>query len=116
AAQFYEKVFDLERVGRDDLSIGSAVYLTDGEVNLALLNITSDKVAGDMANHVGAHHFGFQVDDLEATQKRIEEAGGTFFFDFGGSKESANFEKKFKDAEGVDFDISLKGWIGTAGN
>src|SRR6185295_11426727 len=40
AAEFYAKVFDLERVGREDLEIGSAIYMTDGVINLALLNFT----------------------------------------------------------------------------
>jgi catechol 2,3-dioxygenase-like lactoylglutathione lyase family enzyme len=38
AAEFYAKVFDLKRVGREDLEIGSAIYMTDGVINLALLN------------------------------------------------------------------------------
>ena len=38
AAAFYQDVFDLKRVGREDLDLGSAVYMTDGVINLALLN------------------------------------------------------------------------------
>ncbi len=38
SAQFYESVFDLKRVGREDLEFASAIYLSDGVVNLALLN------------------------------------------------------------------------------
>jgi hypothetical protein len=38
AARFYETVFDLKRVGREDLDIGSAIYMSDGVINLALLN------------------------------------------------------------------------------
>ena len=35
AAEFYAKVFDLKRVGREDLEIGSAIYMTDGEIGRA---------------------------------------------------------------------------------
>src|SRR5262249_35195568 len=38
AAEFYANVFDLKRIGREDLDIGSAVYMSDGVINLALLN------------------------------------------------------------------------------
>ena len=120
AAQFYANVFDLKRVGREDLEIGSAIYMTDGVINLALLNFTGK--AGSKASDlkegtafVGAHHFGFQVDDLAAAQKRIEAAGGTFFFDLGNDAEKENFERKFKDPDGVIFDISKHGWQGTDG-
>ncbi len=107
SAGFYEKVFDLKRVGREDLEMGSGIYLSDGVINLALLKYKADTASG-------AHHFGFQVDDLEAARKRIEAAGGTFFFTLGDTKDQANFEMKFKDPEGVIFDISEKGWVGTA--
>jgi predicted enzyme related to lactoylglutathione lyase len=117
AAKFYETVFELKRIAREDLDIGSAVYMSDGVINLALLNFSTG--AGSKASDlkdpkafVGAHHFGFQVDDLVETQKRIEENGGKFFFDLGDERHG-NFERKFKDPDGVIFDISAGGWQGT---
>ena len=119
AAAFYETVFELTRAGREDLDIGSAIYLTDGVINLALLNFSAGPgaKASDMADprgFVGAHHFGFQVDDLAEAQRRIERAGGTVFFDLGDERHG-NFERKFKDPDGVIFDISQRGWVGTDG-
>ncbi len=38
AATFYQAVFDLKLIGREDLEIGSAIYMSDGVINLALLN------------------------------------------------------------------------------
>ena len=38
AAAFYQSVFDLKRIAREDLEIGSAIYMSDGVINLALLN------------------------------------------------------------------------------
>lgn len=117
SAQFYETVFELKRVGREDLEFASAVYLSDGVINLALLNYRGERGSGlkDAKSFVGAHHFGFQVDDIAATQKRIEAAGGQFFFDLGEDQEKENFERKFKDPDGIIFDISRKGWLGASG-
>src|SRR5215469_670948 len=116
SAQFYESVFNLKRVGREDLEFASAIYLSDGVVNLALLNYRGERGSGlkDAKNFVGAHHFGFQVEDIAETQKRIEAAGGKFFFDLGEERHG-NFERKFKDPDGVIFDISKHGWQGTDG-
>jgi predicted enzyme related to lactoylglutathione lyase len=115
SAAFYEGVFDLKRVGQETLDFASAIYLTDGVINLALLNYHGKRGSGldDAKNFVGAHHFGFQVEDIAATQKRIEAAGGKFFFDLGSDQEKENFERKFKDPDGIIFDISKKGWQGT---
>jgi len=117
AAEFYEKVFEMKRVGEETLEIGSAIYMSDGVINMALLNFAGSK-GNDLKvpkNAVGANHFGFQVDDLADTQRRIEEAGGAFFFDLGDERHG-NFERKFKDPDGVVFDISAHGWVGTDGH
>ena len=114
SANFYEEVFGLQRHGREDLPIGSALYLSDGVVNLALLKFsgTQGNDLSDPKNAVGSNHFGFQVDDLKATQERIEKAGGVFFFDLGDERKG-NFERKMKDPDGIIFDISHHGWVGT---
>jgi hypothetical protein len=44
------------------------------------------------------------------TQKKIEALGGEFFFDLGNDAEKENFERKFKDPDGIIFDINWKGW------
>ena len=115
SARFYEGVFGLKRVGEETLDFAAAIYLSDGVINLALLNYFGKRGSGldDAKSYIGAHHFGFQVDDLEEAKQRVEAAGGKFFFTLGDTKEAANFEMKFKDPEGVIFDISEKGWVGT---
>jgi catechol 2,3-dioxygenase-like lactoylglutathione lyase family enzyme len=114
SAQFYEKVFGFKRVGREEIPIGAAVYLSDGVVNLALLNYFGDKGAATdgAAESVGSDHFGIQVDDIDAARELIESAGGTFYFDLGDERKG-NFERKFKDPDGIVFDISRHGWLGT---
>ena len=116
AAEFYSKVFEFKRIGREDLDIGSAVYMSDGTINLALLNFAGKEGSDlkDAKAFVGTHHFGIQVDDLADAQNKIEAAGGKFFFDLGDERHG-NFERKFKDPDGVIFDISKNGWQGTDG-
>ena len=117
AATFYETVFDLKRVGREDLEIGSAIYMSDGVINLALLNFAGKQ--GSKASDLpeGSHvcrraSLRLSGRRPRRDQKRIEAAGGKFFFDLGDERHG-NFERKFKDPDGVIFDISKNGWIGT---
>ncbi|NYT67156.1 VOC family protein [Pusillimonas noertemannii] len=104
ASRFYQEVFGLEKVGEETLESGSGVYLTDGVVNLALLKLKG-------TDFVGTHHFGFIVDDTDAMGERIKGAGGEFFFSMGQSGRS-NAELKYKDPQGIVFDISETGWDG----
>jgi catechol 2,3-dioxygenase-like lactoylglutathione lyase family enzyme len=115
SAAFYEKAFDMQRAGYEDLGWSSALYMTDGVVNLALLHFEGETGSGlkDAKTFTGAHHLGFIVDDLAEAQKKIEAAGGTFFFDLGDDAEKENFERKFKDPDGIIVDISHMGWAGT---
>ena len=52
------------------------------------------------------------VDDLEAQRKAIEARGGTFFMDLPHDKKSLYYEMKFRDPNGVIYDISESGWVG----
>lgn len=114
AAAFYEKTFEMERVGDTESPIASGVYLSDGTVCLALLNYKTDEAAGTERgkDYVGVHHFGFWCEDLEDQSKQVESNGGKFFLDLPVEKESLHFERKFRDPDGVIFDISQNGWVG----
>lgn len=114
SAKFYEEAFGMSRVGSEDLGWSSAVYMSDGTVNLALLNFSGSKGSGraDMKDFVGAHHFGFIVDDIVETGKRVESAGGKFFMDLGDDVSKKNFERKFQDPDGIVIDVSHSGWTG----
>ena len=111
AAQFYETVFDMERVCRGDTPFGNVIMLSDGVMNVALLNFpegTRGLVNGP--DWAGMHHVGFVVDDAEATAKKIEEAGGSYHYTLEGDYEGLQAEEKYKDINGVVFDISEHGW------
>jgi catechol 2,3-dioxygenase-like lactoylglutathione lyase family enzyme len=115
-ADFYEKAFGLKRSPKTEGPTAFRVYMSDGEVNLALLQYKSEVGSGlkDAASYVGIHHFGFQCDDLEKQQAQIEGAGGEFFFDLG-KPEDDDFERKFRDPNGIIFDVNWKGWALTSG-
>lgn len=116
AAEFYGKVFELDRIAEVDAEFASGVYLSDGVVNLALLKYKTDQVAdpGKGKGFVGTHHFGFWVDNLDKTRQVIEKHGGKLFYDNPEQREAIYYEMKFKDPDGIIFDISDKGWAGTS--
>ncbi len=116
SAQFYEKVFELERVGTTDSDLATGIYLSDGVICLALLNYKTDEAAGKERgkDYVGVHHVGFWVDDLDDMEKSIENGGGTFFLDLPEAKDSLYYEKKYRDPDGIIFDISHNGWVGAS--
>ena len=71
------QAFGLKRVGETDWENAKGVYLTDGVVNLALLRYKTEAAAGRASrDFVGVHHFRLRVDDVEASRKAIEAAGG----------------------------------------
>jgi predicted enzyme related to lactoylglutathione lyase len=114
-ADFYEKAFGLKRSPKSEGKTAWSLYMSDGEVNLALLQYKSEAGSGlkDAADFVGIHHFGFQCDDFDAQQRRIEQAGGKFFYDLNDPDDD-NFERKFKDPNGIIFDLNWKGWVLTS--
>ena len=113
-ADFYAKAFGLKRTPIREGATAWNCYLSDGEVNLALLQYKSEVGAGVPKGYVGIHHFGFQCDDLPAQQRKVEEAGAEFFSD-RGEPEDEGFERKFKDPNGIIFDLNWKGWQLTRG-
>jgi len=115
SAKFYEQAFEMKRVGTTDSELASGVYLSDGVVGLALLNYKTDAAAGKERgkSFVGVHHVGFWVDDLDASGKSIEDAGGQFFLDLPELKDTLYYEKKYRDPNGIVVDISHTGWQGT---
>ena len=112
AAEFYEKVFDMERVAHGNTPFGNALMLSDGVINLALLNFpagTKGQINGP--DWAGLHHFGFLVDDEDKTAKAIEDNGGEYFTKLPEGIPGLQAEAKYKDPNGVVFDISAHGWM-----
>ena len=67
AAQFFEQAFDMKRAG----TARRGIYMSDGVMNVALLKKESEK------EKIGIYHYGMWVDDLDAAEKKVVDAGGT---------------------------------------
>src|ERR1700716_687273 len=101
AAKFFEDAFDMKRAG----TARRGIYMSDGTVNVALLQKETAK------EKIGIYHFGMWVDDLDAAEKKVVDAGGTYL---AGRPTSANsfHEAKYRDPLGIVFDLTHTGWAG----
>jgi catechol 2,3-dioxygenase-like lactoylglutathione lyase family enzyme len=118
-AEFYKEAFGMTEVRR---GTGGQVFLTDGYVNMALLNFKTpnDEDPGPNGGYYsGIHHIGFQVDDIEGTSERLDKAGGSRLSRtttpgtgglFGYGPGPSNAELKFSGPDGVVLDMSQSGW------
>jgi methylmalonyl-CoA/ethylmalonyl-CoA epimerase len=111
-ANFYEDTFGFERVSQSRV----ATRLSDGVMNITLLQFEPEEDAGDERgkDYVGLHHFGILVEDIETMKQSIEAHGGKHHPGPTGHA-PANAEHKFRDPDGIVFDISTHGWDGAKG-
>jgi catechol 2,3-dioxygenase-like lactoylglutathione lyase family enzyme len=109
AAKFYEETFGFERVSHSRV----AIRLSDGVMNLTLLQFQNQDDAGDERgkDFVGLHHFGIWVDYIETMRRAIEAHGGKYH-PGPTAHVPENAEYKFHDPDGIVFDISTHGWGG----
>lgn len=119
-ADFYKAAFGMEEIRR---SPSGAVFLTDGYINLAILNWKTEQdadVGPNGPNYSGIHHIGFQVDDLDQACEQLEAVKGEQLSTRAGldrgmaSAGRNNFEMKWAGPDGVVIDISQTGWAGTS--
>ncbi len=110
AAAFYENAFGLKRENKT----ATAVRLSDGTVNLTLLNFPTDADAGDErgCDFVWLHHIGVWVDDLGEAAEQVKRAGGTFQSMEDAEIPIEHAEHKYRDPFGVVIDVSTRGWDG----
>jgi len=115
-AAFYKEAFGLQEIRR---SPNGAVFLTDGYINVAILNFKTEKdadVGAHGANFSGIHHFGIEVEDLDEASQRLERAQGKQLTAKEGldmemaAGSHRNFEMKWAGPDGVVIDISHTGW------
>jgi catechol 2,3-dioxygenase-like lactoylglutathione lyase family enzyme len=122
-AKFYMDVFGMKQIGKIDSPGARGYYLSDGDLNLAILNFKNDAVAGVERGKEwsGIHHIGFQVESLEAIAERLAAAGAERREDInqalgvGGHQRYANVEVKYGGPDDVILDVSETGWVGTSG-
>jgi catechol 2,3-dioxygenase-like lactoylglutathione lyase family enzyme len=123
-AKFYIDVFGMKEIARIDGPGARGYYLSDGDLNLAILNFKNDAVAGVERGKdwSGIHHIGFQVESLEAIAERLAAAGSEPRHDINealgvsyGRESHGNVEVKYVGPDGVTLDVSETGWVGTSG-
>ena len=123
-AKFYIDVFGMKEIAKINSPGASGYYLSDGDLNLAILNFKNDAVAGVERGKgwSGIHHIGFQVESLEAITEKLAEAGAAPRDDINqalgvghGARPGGNVEVKYTGPDGVTVDVSETGWVGTSG-
>ena len=115
AAEFYKRAFGMREISRktDSPLTSINIYLTDGTIHLAILKFRTAELArvygGSEA--YGISHFGFWVEDVEQTRKRLREVGSEYV-EGRAADQNVLFEEKWQGPDGVVFDITDKGWTG----
>jgi methylmalonyl-CoA/ethylmalonyl-CoA epimerase len=117
-AAFYKEVFGLQEVGQ----AGRGCYLSDGYINLAILK-SNDQGTGesprDMPGYAGIDHFGFVVDDLDETCRKLEAAGAKPMMERVDLRHApatgprSYYEIKYRGPDNQVIDITEHGWVGT---
>ena len=97
-AEFYQDAFEMEVLLRE----GSAVYLTDGYITLALLQCRPAD------SPPGLNHFGFAVEDAETVSDKLQEHGLPEPTVRPSNRPYA--EQRGMDPDGNLYDISVHGF------
>ncbi|MBM3943262.1 MAG: VOC family protein [SAR202 cluster bacterium] len=122
-AKFYTEVFGLKEIAKLDSPNASGYFLSDGDINMAILKFKNDQVAGAEYGkaYSGLHHIGFQVESLEEIAEKLAAAHSSKREDINralgvgmNSSRHANVEVKYGGPDGVILDVSETGWVGTS--
>lgn len=123
-AKFYTEVFGLREIAKLDSANAKGYYLSDGNINLAILDFQNDQVAGPEygQTYSGIHHIGFEVESLEQIAEKLQAAGSTTRDEINQALgvgmpgiRHANVEVKYSGPNGEILDVSETGWVGTRG-
>jgi glyoxylase I family protein len=122
-AKFYIDVFGMKEIAKLDGPGASGYYLSDGDINVAILNFKNDAVAGAEYGQgfSGLHHIGFEVESLEEIAERMAAANAKPRDDINQAlalgmegRPHGNVEVKYGGPDGVIVDVSETGWVGTS--
>ena len=122
-AKYYIEVFGLKEIDKLDSPNASGYYLSDGNINMAILNFKNDQVTGQEygKEYSGLHHIGFQVESWEEIATKLSGAGSSPREEINkalgvgmGEPRHANVEVKYGGPDGVIIDVSETGWVGTS--
>ena len=116
-AEFFQRFFDLTLVERADVGEYAYVFLTDGYLNIALLDFRTEAAARAFGvdggpGFVGVHHVGFIVEDPHAVLARLKAAGQRVIEPpTETATAGVHFEAKVYDPNGILVDIGTA-WPG----
>jgi catechol 2,3-dioxygenase-like lactoylglutathione lyase family enzyme len=102
--RFYTTAFGLKVVQ----GVGTATYLSDGHINLAIIPIEPERKVEGRELKPGLYHFGFEVEDVSALRGVCEELNAASGID----KRPPNREAEYRilDPDGNPIDLSQHGW------
>jgi catechol 2,3-dioxygenase-like lactoylglutathione lyase family enzyme len=121
-AEFYKQHFGLTELYRRPSGTGEkGVWLSDGYIYFAILKYgTADAPKlgpGQSSELRGIHHIGFQVDDIEATERQLKQAGVKPVPMERGERppreptqEMVGVNLKYLGPDEVHFDVRQRGW------
>jgi catechol 2,3-dioxygenase-like lactoylglutathione lyase family enzyme len=107
-AAWYQDIFGLVEVGR---SPTGGIYLSDGDINFAVLRIRSKEDPSKIER--GVSHFGFVVEDAQATYRKLDQLGARRLPDVALGNQY--FEVKYLGPDDVTVDVGEHGWVGAKG-
>ena len=118
ATKYFVDVFEMKVSRTLDRPDVAACFLTDGTMDLALINFKSPGGLGNdhPSNFEGLHHIGFKVDDIAIASRRIEAAGFAAREDInqalglGEGPTPDAVEYKYSGPANIIVDVSQKGW------
>jgi catechol 2,3-dioxygenase-like lactoylglutathione lyase family enzyme len=122
-AKFYTEVFGMKEIAKLNSPNASGYFLSDGDINMAILKFKNDQVAGAeyTKNYSGLHHIGFQVESLEEIAEKLQAAHSEKRDDINRAlgvgmtaNRHSNVEVKYAAPDGVILDVSETGWVGTS--
>jgi len=102
--KFYTTAFGLKIVH----GIGTATYLSDGNINLAIIPIGPEREIEGPQLQPGINHFGFEVEDVAVIRQACKELSTSSDVD----KRPPNREAEFRvhDPDGNPIDLSKHSW------
>ncbi|MET0502297.1 MAG: VOC family protein [Candidatus Binatia bacterium] len=109
-ARFYRTIFGIEELWNDRQNSPYSFYITDGFINMNCLLVHP----GMKRNPgVGVEHFGFYVDDLDETARKIVAFKSSIKLE-DSPRDGRYEDKRFHDPEGNRLEIATNPW-GTEG-
>jgi len=96
SGRFYETVFGFQRVDEGQVRDHTSRHLSDGTIDLALIKYEQGSPEALLSGKGPCiHHFGIEVEDLEASIKELKAAGCEILSSPG------ELPVKFRDVSGV---------------